>query len=85
MMKTDKNDLFKREVTANIIESDKVNFLCGKETLKEWKTSLDFAEDKLKFKEVDKEIDLIKGSHMLVKLELVGKWQDEDAVFLVKE
>ena len=28
---------------------------------------------------------MIKGSHLLAKLELVGRWKDEDAVFLVKE
>ena len=69
-----------------MIESDEVNFLCGKETLKEWKTVLDFEDNKLGFKgKKEKEINLIKGSHMLVKLELVGKWKDEDAIFLVKE
>ena len=30
VMKTNKNDFIKREVTANMIESDEVNFLCGK-------------------------------------------------------
>ena len=84
VMKTDQDDFIKREVTANVIESDKVNFLCGKATLKEWKKVLDFEESKLGFKEKNKEVDLIKGSHMLVKLELVGKWKDEDAVLLVK-
>ena len=81
-MKTDKNDFIKREITANVIESDKVNFLCGKETLKEWKTALDFEDSKLRFKEKGKEINLIKGSHMLVKLELVGKWKMKMQYFL---
>merc|ERR1712105_420849 len=31
VMKTDDNDLIKRDVTANVIESDEVNFLCGEE------------------------------------------------------
>jgi len=30
-------------------------------------------------------LPLIKRSHLLVKLELVGKWRDEEAVFMVKE
>ena len=38
-----------------MIESDEVNFLCGKETLKEWKTVLDFEDSKLGFKEKNKE------------------------------
>ena len=82
VIKTDKDDLIKREITAKVIDSKEVNFLCGKETLKEWKTVLDFEDSKLGFKgkkegpepyEKDKEINLIKGSHLLVKLELVGK------------
>ena len=84
-MKTDKNDLIKREVTANIIDSDEVTFLCGEETLMKWNTTLDFAERKLGFKENDKAVELIKRSHLLVKLELVGKWKDEDVVLLLKE
>merc|ERR1712237_263506 len=82
---TDTNDFIKRELTANSIQSNEVNFLCGEETLMDWKTILDFADRKLRFKEKDKAVDLIKGSHLLVKLELVGKWKDEDAVFLVQE
>ena len=35
VMKTDSNDFIKRELTANIIESNEVNFLCGEETLME--------------------------------------------------
>merc|ERR1712237_30456 len=85
VMKTDNNDFIKRDITANIIESNEVNFLCGEETLMKWKTVLDFADRKLGFKEKNKAVDLIKGSHLLVKLELVGKWRDEDAVFLVQE
>merc|ERR1711905_20449 len=30
VMKTNMNDFIKREVIANVIESDEVNFLCGK-------------------------------------------------------
>ena len=48
---------------------------------------LDFAEDKLEFKEKDKSVKLkvSDGGHMLVRLELVGHWKDKDAVHLVKE
>ena len=81
----DKGDLIKREVTANIIESEEVTFLCGEQTLMEWKMVLDFAEQKLGFKEQEKNVVLIKGSHLLAKLELVGRWKDDDAVFLVEK
>merc|ERR1712105_546205 len=45
----------------------------------------DFAERQLGFKEENKTVNLIKASHLVIKLELVGKWKDEDAVFLVQE
>ena len=67
------DDFIKREVTVNMIDSNNVNFLYSKETLKEWKRVLDFEDSKLVFKEKNKEIHLIKGSHFLVKLELVGR------------
>ena len=51
----------------------------------EWKTVLDFAEQKLGFKEQEKNVVLVKGSHLLAKLELVGRWKDKDAVFLVEK
>ena len=47
VMKMDRNDFIKRDVVANVIDSEEVTFLCGKNTVKEWKTTLDFAEDKL--------------------------------------
>ena len=46
---------------------------------------LDFGEQKLGFKEQNKKVELMKGSHLLAKLELVGKWRDEEAVFLVEK
>ena len=49
-----------------------------------WRTILDFADRKLLFKEIKKEVQLIR-SHLLVKLELIGRWRDKDAVFLVKK
>merc|ERR1712090_34556 len=86
VMKTDDNDFMKRKVTANLIQSNKVNFLCGEETLRDWRTVLDFEESKLGFKDPQfKKVDLIKKSHLVVKLELVGKWQEDEAVFIVRE
>ena len=60
VMKMDGDDFVKREVTANVIESDEVTFLCGEETLMDWRTTLDFGERKLGFKETKKEVQLIK-------------------------
>ena len=40
----------KREVKAYIIYADRVNFLLGREIIKEWKLRIDHEEDKLEFK-----------------------------------
>merc|ERR1712030_136912 len=85
VMKTDDNDLIKCDVTANVIESDEVNFLCGEATLKAWKTILDFEEEKLGFKDVNKMVQLTRQSHLVVKLQLVGTWNEDEAVFLVQQ
>ena len=86
ILKTDKNDYIKREIEANIIDSDEVTFLCGKKTLKELKTTLDFSEDRLEFKEKGKSVNLkmSEGGHMIAKLEIVGEWKNEDVIYLVK-
>merc|ERR1711905_8676 len=85
VMKTDDNDLIKRDVTANVIESDEVSFLCGEATLKAWKTMLDFEHEKLAFKDVNKMVQLTRQSHLVVKLQLVGTWNEDEAVFLVQQ
>merc|ERR1712074_48942 len=86
VIKTDDNDFMTRKETANLIQSNEVNFLCGEETLRDWRTILDFEESKLGFKDPQfKKVDLIKKSHLVVKLELVGKWQEDEAVFVVRE
>ena len=38
VMKTEDKDYVNSNVTASIINADEVNFLCGKETTKGWKT-----------------------------------------------
>merc|ERR1712030_140420 len=85
MIKTDDDDFMKRRVTANVIQSNEVNFLCGEETLVDWRTVLDFEQRKLGFKGPNKKVNLIKKTHLVVKLELVGKWNNDEAVFLVGE
>ena len=70
-----------------MIDSEEVTFLCRKETVKDWRTTLEFTKDKLEFNDTKKSVDLMvsEGGHMLARLELVGKWNDDDAVFLVKK
>ena len=49
-----------KSVIANVINSDEVNFLCGKEAIKGWKTKVDMEDDRLEFKEQDKVVELRK-------------------------
>ena len=55
------------------------------ETIKEWKIKVYFEEDKLKFKGKDKNVELIEseGGHLLARLELVGTWKNDEALYLV--
>ena len=71
-----------------MINADEVNFLCGRETAKEWKIKLDMEENKLEFKEQGKVVKLkeSEGGHQLVNLEKVGNDFDvEDVNFLREE
>ena len=72
LMKTDGDSFIKKDVTVNVIESDEVTFLCGEETLVDWNTTLYFSKRRLGFDEDEKEVVLIKESHLLVRLEQVG-------------
>ena len=53
VLKTDSGDYIKREVKADMIDADRVNFLLGKETIEEWKLKIEdiFLEDLLVFKD----------------------------------
>ena len=55
-MKTDSGDYIKRDLTAYIIDAERVNFLLGREAIKEWILRIDHEEDKLEFKEKDKKV-----------------------------
>ena len=45
-----------------------------------------FEEERPEFKGKDKNVNLIesKGGHLLAQLELVGTWEDKDAIYLVE-
>ena len=86
VLKTDSGDYMKRELTAYIIDAYRVNILLGREMIKEWKLRIDHEEDKLAFNEKDKNVKLVesKGGHLIAQLELIGKWEDKDAVYWVE-
>ena len=48
---------------------------------------VDFPGDRLVFKEKGKKVETVesKGGHSVVNLELVGKWEDIDAIHLVEK
>ena len=67
----------RRQITAYIIDAERVNFLLGRETIKEWRLKVDNEEDKFEFKEKGKKVGLIEteGGHLIAQLKLVGKWK----------
>ena len=87
VLKTDENNFARRKIVANVIKLDEVNFLCGKETINEWRTKVNFEDDKLDFKGKDKYVELteLEEGHLLAKLELVGTWKNDDTIYQVEK
>ena len=87
VLKTDEGEYMKRELTAYIIDAERVNFLLGRESIKELDIMLDVPGDRLVFKEKGKKVETVesKGGHSVVNLELVGKWEDIDVIHLVEK
>ena len=86
VLETDEDDFVKRRLTANVIQLDDVKFLCRMETIKEWRTKVDFEDDRLKFKDKGKNVEIAEseGDHLMAKLELMGTWKKNDAIYLVE-
>ena len=74
-VRTDLGGLKDLEVTANIINSDEVNFLCGENTLMDRSAMIYFGKMKLKFEDRNK-VALIKGTHLAIKMEPVRRRQE---------
>ena len=87
VVKVEDGDYIKREVVANIVDKEEELFLCGRKTLQEWKAAVFFEENRLEFTEKKKRVnlELSIGGHMLIKLEKVGEWNDEESVQYVKK
>ena len=73
VLKTDSGEYIKREVKANMIDADRVNFLLGKETMKEWKLKIDQAEHILVFKDKKVRLRTNREENLIAYLEMVGK------------
>ena len=65
-MRTETGELMREEVKANIIDSEEVGFLCGEETLRDWKAILHFKRKRRELK--GRQILLIQVSHLMVEL-----------------
>ena len=87
LLKTDEGEYMRRQVTVYIIDAERVNFLLGRETIKELDMMIDVPDDKIVFKEKGMKVGTVesKGGHSVVNLELVGKWKDSDAIYLVEK
>jgi hypothetical protein len=87
VLKTDDGEYMRRKVIAYIMDAERVNFLLGKESIKELDIMVDVPGDRIVFKEKKKKIETKEstGGHILVNLELVGKWEDSEAILLVEK
>ena len=86
-MKTEDGEYMRRKVIAYIIDAERVNFLLGKESIKELDIMIDVPGERIVFKEKEKKVETKEsnGGHIVVNLELVGKKEDSKAIYLVKK
>ena len=51
------------------------------------KTKVDIEDDQLEFRGKDKVVELTEsdGGYQLAKLEMVGRWDDNEAVYIVQQ
>ena len=87
VLKTDEGEYMKRKLTAYIIDAERVNFLLGRESIKELVMMLVLSGDIIVFKKKGMKVETVesKGGHSVVDLEFVGKWEDSDAIYLLEK
>ena len=87
VLKTEDGDYIRRKVIAYIIDAERVNFLLGKESIKDLDIMIDASGEKIVFKQKEKKVKTKEsaGGHILVNLELVGKWEDSEAILFVEK
>ena len=85
VLKTDEGEYTKRRVTAYIIEAERVNFLLGKESIMDLDIMLDCPRHRIVFNKKGKMVETLEssGGHIVVNLELVGEWENNEAIYLV--
>ena len=87
VLKTDGGEYMRRQVTVYIIDAERVNFLLGRESIKELDMMIDVPGERIVFKEKGKKVETVEsnGGHIVVNLELVGGWENSDAIYLVEK
>jgi len=77
----------RRIVIEYIINAERVNLLLGEEFIKELDIMVDVPGDRIVFKKKEKKVETQEstGGHILVNLELVGKWEDNESIILVEK
>ena len=87
VLKTEDGEYMRRIVIAYIINAERVNFLLGKESIKDLDIMVDVPGDRIVFKKKEKKVETQEsaGGHILVNLELVGKREDSEAILLVEK
>ena len=87
VLKIEDGEYMRRIVIAYIINAERVNFLLGKESIKGLDIMVDMPGDKIISKKKEKKVETQEsaGGHILVNLELVGKWEDSEAILLVEK
>ena len=87
MLKTEDGEYMRRKVIAYIRDAERVKFLLGQESIKEIDIMIDVPGERIVLKEKKKKVKIKEstGGHILVNLELVGKWKDSEAILLVEK
>ena len=64
-----------------------MNFSLGKESIRDLDIMVDVPGDRIVFRNKEKKVETQEsaGGHILVNLELVGKWEDCEAILLVEK
>ena len=83
VLKTDSSEYIKSEVKENMIDAVRVNFLLGRETMKEWKEfMIDYSEDVVVFKDKKVRQRRTGEENLIDYLEMVGEEENKDEIDL---
>ena len=82
VMKTGDKDYIKKMVVVSVIDRMEDLFLCGLKTLQEQRTTVFHERIELEFTEIEQRVlmEMSKGGHQLIKLDMVRVWSNEKSV-----